>query len=427
MFSSSLKQKIKNNNTIFQNFKYMSILEVFIALSPLITYPYLVRTLGTELFGRVITAQVIAAYFSIVIVFGFRSVSARHISIHRNDKEKLSEIMSAILTIRFLLWCICLIPYILLIKMVPIYNKHYLLFILSFGLTVQDVLFPIFFFQGIEKMKYITLINITIRSIFILLIFVFIHKMEDYFLVPLFMSIGYFLGGLVSLYIIFFKEGIHWVRPKWDTIKFHIKDAAPISATNVISSVKDKLSYILLGSFVGMHEVVIFDLGVKFTNILVKPTTIIGTVLFPKISKERNLELFSKVALYSFIGNFFVIILFNLFLPQIIHFFITEPIDLLPLRIFLLAPLFLSLSSFISTNKIIGFGYNKYILYSIILTTITYVLSLMLMFYMNLLQSVLVFIIIRVFAYLTELIYRLYISHKISVKENNLKKTYKRL
>ncbi len=119
---AKLKKIINNHTTIFKNFTYISILEIFILISPLITYPYLVRTLGSELYGLVITAQVIASYAAIVVNFGFRRIGAKDISIYRTNREKLSETLSTIFTIRFILWCLSLIIYILVIKFVPIYN-----------------------------------------------------------------------------------------------------------------------------------------------------------------------------------------------------------------------------------------------------------------------------------------------------------------
>ena len=167
-----------------------------------------------------------------------------------------------------------------------------------------------------------------------------------------------------------------------------------------------------------MQEVVIYDLGSKFTTVLVKPASILSTVLFPKIANERNINLSIKVSLFLSICMILLIFLFNIILPYVVPFFLPEVIDLLPLRIFLLAPLFLSISSFLASNNIIALGYNKYILYSIIVTTIVYVIATISSYYFNILDNILVFIIITVLAYFVELIYRIYVSRKIIKKES---------
>lgn len=109
----------------------------------------------------------------------------------------------------------------------------------------------------------------------------------------------------------------------------------------------------------------------------------------------------------------FIILTFNLILPFIVNFFLSEPINLVPLRIFSLAPIFLALSSFIASNGIIAFGYNKYIFHSIIITTIAYLSCLGIFYFSNALNTVLAFIIITVVSYMAEFIYRLIIVKKI--------------
>lgn len=195
-----------------------------------------------------------------------------------------------------------------------------------------------------------------------------------------------------------------------------MKESLSIFSTEIITSIKDKLSYILIGSFVGMSEVVIYDLGAKFTAMLVKPITILSRVLFPKIAKERNILLSTNTALVSFILMTIIIIVFNLFLPYIVKLFLSETINLMPLRIFSLAPLFLSVSSFIATNSIIAFGFNKYIFYSIIVTTAVYVTFSGIFYFSNSLNTVTAFVIISVVSYLAELIYRVVIAKKITKK-----------
>jgi Membrane protein involved in the export of O-antigen and teichoic acid len=313
----NIREKVQDfigrHSVLFQNFTYISFLQIFLLAAPLITYPYLIRVLGKELYGLVITAQVVASYCSIIVRFGFDNVSAKHVSIARDDKNKLSEIFSSVQTVRLILWILSFFVYVGIILLVPIYKENFFLFLLSFGATFNELLFPQFIFQGIEKMKYTSILNIIIRSIFILLIFLCVKRPEDYLLVPLLNSIGYLIGGVISLYIIIHKERIVLKRPQFSTMTFYTKDAFSIFATDMVTSIKDKFNYLLVGSFLGMGEVVIYDLGSKFTNVLVKPGTIVGTVLFPKMAKEKNIRLFKKAAVLSFFVTLGLVLILNIF------------------------------------------------------------------------------------------------------------------
>ena len=407
------RQLVKRHSTIFENFTYITALQVFVMITPLITYPYLVRVLGKELYGWVITAQVVASYCSILIDFGFKSVSARHVSIFRHDKEKLSEIISTILTLQGILWLCSMVIYVAVVCLIPSYRQHLWLFLFAFGLTFNELLFPQYFFQGIEKMKYITILNIVIRLVFVGLIFLFVKAADDYVFVPLLSAIGYFIGGCLALYVVFKREDLSFKKPSFANMKYYMKDASPIFFTDVICTIKDKLNYILLGACVGMGNVVVYDLGFKFTNVLLKPASIVNTVLFPKIAKERNVRLFKKAATLLVLGVTVLVVVLNLFLPEVVHFFIAEDIDLLPIRLYTLAPILVGLSGYIASNLMIALGYNRYILYSIVITTILYLLLLGSFYWLGYLNSVTSFIVLTVLSYLGELIYRLIITVKI--------------
>jgi PST family polysaccharide transporter len=79
---------------------------------------------------------------------------------------------------------------------------YYHIYLLTFGTILGQMLFPVWFFQGIEKMKYITYLNIIAKLIFTFAIFIFVHEKSDYYLVPIFTSLGFISIGLISIYII---------------------------------------------------------------------------------------------------------------------------------------------------------------------------------------------------------------------------------
>ena len=71
------QDKLSRNKTVLANFSYLSILQVFTILFPLLTYPYLLRVIGLELYGVIVFAQAIINYVSLVINFGFNMSGAR--------------------------------------------------------------------------------------------------------------------------------------------------------------------------------------------------------------------------------------------------------------------------------------------------------------------------------------------------------------
>lgn len=404
---ANIKGLIKGNKTIISNLSYVSILQLILLAGPLITYPYLVRVLGRELYGMVLVAQMLVSYASLIIDFGSNNVCAKHVSLHREDKAKLSEIFSSVLCVRFVLWILAFFLYMGVVWIVPAYRNHWPLFLLSYGLTVQELLFPQYFFQGVEKMKYITIVHTVIRLTFIVLVFAAVTAEADYIFVPILYATGYAIGGIVALYIIFKSMGISFYIPSIKTMGYYVKDAFPLLATDLICTIKDKVNYLMIGSFVGMSEVVVYDLGLRLHGLMNKPTNILSTVLLPRFAKTKNLDRAKQIIRWALLINIFLYIVVNLFLPYIVEFFIHETIELLPVRIILLCPVILSVSMMLCSIVFIAMGHNAYVLKSIIVTTLVYLIAIVVAFMGGYKHELYTYVIIAVIAHTAELLYRI--------------------
>lgn len=407
------KVLLERNRGIFQNISYITVLQVFNVIAPLITYPYLVDVLGRDLYGVFITAQALVYYFSLFIGWGSDNVCAKYVSIHRNDKRKLSEIFSSVLSVRAVVWIVGLGVYILFVLLMPTYRQYYLLFLLTYGMTLYDVLFPQYLFQGLEKMKYATFVVIGVKLFFILLIFGIVKEQADIYLVPLLYSIGYLLGGIASLYIVFSLIGLKLMNTGRKISGFLVKESFPIFASDLITTIKDRFNILLMGSCIGMGNVVIYDLAMKINLLIAKPTEILRIALFPRAAKDRDLSMIRKTILVSFVTATLLVTVVNIFLPYIVRFFLNEDIDLLPIRLFTLAPILLSISVLIAFNVFVAFGYNRYVLNSIIITTSCYVFLLVSCAFTHHLNTLLTFVMISVISYFVEFVYRLVKYKKI--------------
>lgn len=93
----------ENKKRLLANFASLIVLRGFQFLIPLITLPYLVRTIGLEKFGLINFALALGLYFGAVVQYGFGVTATREIARNRDDPEKLSQIYSATLFYRLYL------------------------------------------------------------------------------------------------------------------------------------------------------------------------------------------------------------------------------------------------------------------------------------------------------------------------------------
>ncbi len=410
---------MSNHKVLIQNFSYLSALQVFNMLLPLITYPYLIRVLGADLYGLVIFANVTATYFSILIDFGLNLTATKEISIHKTNKKKLNEIISSVLMLKFGLWLISLSILFCLLWLIPSLSNHKLLYLFSFTICFNELLFPRWYFQGIERMKYITIINLISRIIFLILIFVVVKDQTKYLFVPLLNGIGAFIGGLIGIFVMLAKDKNKLVVPGWQSIAKLFKASLPLFGSNAIISVKDKFNVIFIGMFLGMKEVAIYDLAVKIMTLFIQPIDILNTTIYPKVAKDKNMAFMLKFTKLSFLFVIGAVLFVQPFLQPIINFLgkgLSEAIT--PTRIFLIAPLIMVWSIALGRNCLIVSGENRVFLIGMLLTTLFYLLLIFLAYIFNITGFVMVYIIISILTYLFELLYRVYFTRKLKLCSN---------
>lgn len=338
-------------------------------LLPLITYPYLIRVLGKETYGLVVFAQAIVGYLLILVGFGFNISATKEVSIHRDNKEKLSEIVSSVLIIKSAFLFLSFLILAILLWFVPQAKGYEALFYLSMWMCLYDVLFPQWYFQGIERMKYITYITLVSRLIFLGLIFVFIHSPEDYLFMPIISGIGAVIAGLVSLYIVLVIHKIKFIRQPVSVLKYYLLDSVPIFVSNVSSKIYFSSNKVILGALIGMTDVAYYDLAEKIVQIFKIPMSLLSQSIFPKISLDKNLFFLKRVLKYSLIihlilmsfsifgSNYFV-----LFLGGKEMFNASTILKILSISIPIVA-----ISNIFGTQVLIAFGYSK--IYSKIIIT----------------------------------------------------------
>ncbi|HUW04862.1 MAG TPA: oligosaccharide flippase family protein [Williamwhitmania sp.] len=356
-----VKSIVNKNRVIFENFSFLSMLQVSNLLIFMLTIPYLFRVLGKENYGLVVFAQTIALYFTIIVSFGFNVTATRDISIHRGDNAKIGDVISAILSLKLLFFFISLAIISILIIFIPLLNAHPKVFYLSMLVCLSEALFPIWYFQGIEKMKYITFINVATRVASALLIFAFVKEATDYYLVPLFLGLGTVSGALIGLYIVF---RVHNNRFRWLTkleLTSCIRDNIPLFISNVSSQVYVNANKLIVGSFLGMQDVAIYDIADKVVNLLKVPIFLVGQTLFPRISRDKDVRFVKKAM--SLVFTFFVVVYSGLFLfsVQIIHLFsgTNNPEAISLLRLLGLTILPISVGLFFNDLLLVPFGFLR--------------------------------------------------------------------
>jgi len=302
----------------------LSFLQATNYLLPLITLPYLIQVLGIEYFGLLAFATAVIAYFSILTDYGFNLTATKEISLHREDKNKIIEIYSSVMTIKFIL---LIMSFLILCTLVFTFQRlaeHWEIYLLSFGSVLGQVLFPIWVFQGMEKMKYITYLNIVSKLIFTIAIFVFVQQQSDVYLVALFFSLGSIIAGILSLYLIKKEFNITFQFQKQETLRFYLIDGWHVFLSRFYVSLYTTTNILLLGLFTN-------NLAVGYYAVIEKIVLAIGGIfqplnqsIYPYLVKKQK-ECFNtfvlflkKISTIFLLASSFFILLAEYFVDELI-------------------------------------------------------------------------------------------------------------
>ncbi|TLV01271.1 oligosaccharide flippase family protein [Dyadobacter luticola] len=293
--------KIKFNKTILKSFTYLSILQVLNMIIPLVSYPYLIRVLETEAYGLVIYITTVVSYFSILINFGYQLTATKKIAQNRHRPKKLNEIFSAVIICKLLLFLCSAIIFVGLVFVFEAFSKNLTLAILCFIVCINDVIFPGWFFQGVENMKYITIINALSRFISLALVFIFISKPEDYLLVPVFNFLGSFGGAIVGWYNVKTQYSVKFFIVPFFKIRHYFQDSVAVFATNVTAVIKDRSSIIFIGALLGNQQVAYYYLANRVINTILALFFNVSAAIFPNIAKSKDHSMLAKTIYYTFL------------------------------------------------------------------------------------------------------------------------------
>lgn len=197
----------------------LSALEAGNYLLPLIALPYLVRTLGAEHFGLMVFAQAFIQLFVVITEYGFNKSATRDIARNRERSEEIAAIFGSVMLAKAGLAVVSLVFLAALVAAVPLFRADWELYALGFLAVVGNVLFPVWLFQGMERMKYITCLNLGARLIGVVALFLFVHAPDDYRLALAIQAGAGVLGGVASLVVAMTMLGLRWKTPSTLQIK----------------------------------------------------------------------------------------------------------------------------------------------------------------------------------------------------------------
>lgn len=371
---NSAKKTFQKNKNLVSNFLSLSLLQGLNVILPFLTIPYLTYVVGLENLGKLNFAYALAVFSQILIEYGFNTTTTRDISLLENNKTLQNQVVTDVFYAKLgLLFC-CMLLQVVLFFTLEVYQQNPLLFLLQFGVIVFQAMFPVWYFQGIQRMKSVTVLNGVFKILFTAAIFIFIKTPDDYWKAPLYTCIGFGLSTLLAYLLLFYHFGVKLTTFSWTRVQKELQKGFYIFVSDLQTGSIANLNILILGFLKGDLAVGIYSLADKLIRAFSNLQLPVINTLFPYLSGLRNQQKTKQTMLHLIKYGFLLI-----FIALVVLFFLADPLFLLIFgsaqtesvflfRILLLFPLFNYLNQVIGKLNLVVSG-KMYLYFKIIFIT----------------------------------------------------------
>jgi len=339
----------KDLKVLLRNFFSLTVLQGLNIILPFLLMSFLIQTVGIENFGLLTFAHTVILTLQVITEYGFNTIATRGVSVHSESIEKVNKIFSEVILTKVMLTVACFIILVGLVFFIPKFKENMLLYFLYFGIIVGQTLFPVWLFQGLQEMKYITYVNVVFKTIFTLCIFIFVKQESDIWMVPFFISLGFICSGITSLIIAYYKFHIRHQLVGIKSVKKQLSNAYYMFLSETQMVAISYFNILFVGFLLGDTVVGLYSSAEKVIRAIANMQAPLINAIFPYMSKlmvEDKTKAIKFVHKLKNIGSivfvFFIIALFIFAQPffDLIYGEKTHQDVILIFRILLVFPLF---------------------------------------------------------------------------------------
>lgn len=330
--------------------------------------PYLLRTLGPENYGAIAFMQGIISYFNLVINYGFNLTAPKDIALA--EREELPRIFSEYFWGTFFLFLLCSvvfgIGYFILNILFGI-SLDIPLFLACYMTAVGGVVFPVWFFQGIQEMRYITILNLLGRLITMALLFYLIQSPKDYIKAAFLQSCTTVFAGLFSCYIIY-KDWPRILRtPMIKDVWTVYKKGWPIFLSSVAVNLYTSSDVVILGALTNPVTVGYYSGSKKLINCIRRGVGAVSDAIYPYITQKLKdspsmaYQFLRKQLLFYAMGGIFLGLIVILFSPAIVPWLLGDQYipSIEPLQIMAFVPFMVAVSTVFGYETMLPLGLQQ--------------------------------------------------------------------
>lgn len=267
------------------NFVYLSIVQGLSILFPLITFPYLLRVLGVENFGVFTLIQTFLMYCDLLVTFGFSLTATQYVSKNLNESDKINQLISTVYLIKSFLFILSFIVCLACCIFIPYLRENIMILLVSTFYLLGNLLLPDWYFQGIQKMRNISIAAFASKVISLALIVWLVKAKNDIFYAVFAISAGNFIAGLIGIILLARYVVIKPVLPSREFLTGIFKESSYVFTSIILAPLYSSVNLFILQVFTNPLMVGYYAVSEKIFSAIGMLTSIANRTFFPHLAQ----------------------------------------------------------------------------------------------------------------------------------------------
>ena len=250
-------------NRVKKNYLYSVFYQFLLILFPLITFPYISKTLGVNNYGVYSYYYSIVSYFTLIASLGVQYYGSREIAENSQSKIKLVLTFKSVFKVQVIIHFFIILLYVFTCYI--FFSKNLIISLMFIIYLIANCFNISWFYTGVENLKLIAYKNFIINLISIILIFSFVKDENDVALYAFIFSIAHLISHL-NIWL-FLKKYInikdlftnHHIKFSW----IHLKGMSLLFLPKLALQIYDLLDETMLGNLSLMTEVGLYSCARK--------------------------------------------------------------------------------------------------------------------------------------------------------------------
>jgi PST family polysaccharide transporter len=265
-------------------------------LLPLVTLPYLARVLGPQGWGALAVVQSFAQYLSLLIEYGFNLSATREVARHRADPNKLAQLLAGVLGAKICLSLLAILLTLGLSAWVDNLGRDPRLLWAGVFWAVALAFSPVWFFQGLERLRLVAGLEVGTKLVALLLIFALVREAADAWKVLFLQGLASALASGLALFLAYREVGFRW--PGWHSVGEALRSGWSLFFFRAAVSLYTVGNVFILGLFVAPQQVAYYAGAERLTKAFLGLLEPLNRTFLPRLSHlvRHNLSQAARLA-----------------------------------------------------------------------------------------------------------------------------------